>query len=320
MTAAVTRLQQRTLQLTRVAGKILRWGIPRRGLLFGPLSLGDDLLCTAVLREARLRGRPFTMYTARPELFLNNQDPARVLPIDDYFIAAIRRLGAEVTQPYYASSSPDSVDRQLLPSRHIIAQMCQLSGLTGTVSLRPYLNLTAEEKKFGVFSPRQIAIQSSGLSAAFPFKNKEWGVDRFTSLTRFFGEEFTLVQIGATSDPALPVAFDLRGKTTLREAAAVLSNSAVLIGLEGFLVHLARAVDCPAVVIFGGRASPEIFGYSANRNLFSAIACSPCGLIDTCDYDRVCMDKISPQEVYLATLGLLRSQRENLPTDVVDVQ
>jgi len=82
-------------------------------------------------------------------------------------------------------------------------------------------------------------------------------------LARELARDFKLVQLGTAADPALPVDKDLRGRTSLREAAAILAASEVFIGLEGFLTHLARAVDCPSVVVQGGRARPETFGYAA---------------------------------------------------------
>lgn len=319
MTSAFLRLRQRGRHLPRVLGQLARYGIPRRSLLFGPKSLGDDLLCTAVLREARLRGKPLTLFSRRPELFAHNPDPLRVLPIDDYFIATLRKLGAEVIQPYYVSADLDKPDRDILPPRHVIAEMCRLVGLSGAIRLRPYLNLTPEECSFGGFFSRQITVQSSGLSAAIPYRNKEWGPDRFAAVARLLSPEFKLVQIGSAADPALPVDLDLRGKTSLREAAAVLANSAVFLGLEGFLVHLARAVECPSVVVFGGRARPEVFGYSANHNLFTSPPCSPCGLRNTCAFEMACMTSISPEAVRAAVVEVTRRERSELPVDVVEL-
>ena len=90
---------------------------------------------------------------------------------------------------------------------------------------------------------------------------------------------------------------DLRGRTTLREAAAVLHASLAFVGLEGFLAHLARSVDCPGVIVFGGRVRPETCGYTANRNFYGAVPCAPCGLRSGCPNSMVCMDEIAPLEV-----------------------
>ncbi len=298
--------RSRLLRALRFARNVARWGLPARSLLFGRLSLGDDLLCTAVLREARRRGRPLTMMTARPELFAGNADPVRLLPIDDDYVAGLRRLGARVIQPYYVGHDARDPQRDLLPSRHIIAEMCALAGLRGEVTLRPYLTLTSSELATGrIFSSRQIALHSSGLAAAIPYPAKEWGSDRFTALARQLHPHAKIVQLGSPGDPALPVDTDLRGRTTLRQAAATLAASDLFIGLEGFLAHLARAVDCPSVIVMGGRAPAEIFGYSANLNLATSPDCSPCARRTGCPHDMKCMTAITPEVAATAALALL---------------
>jgi hypothetical protein len=305
MTVTVPRWLRRASHGPRLLWQIARWGVPPRALLFGPLSLGDDLLCTAVLREARRRGEPFAMFTARPELFAGNPDPMRLLPIDDYFIAAVRRFGAHVVQPYYVRDDPRDGQRDRLPGRHIIAEMCALAGLHGEIALRPHFSLTESERAAGRLFPRQIALQSSGLAAAIPYDSKEWGPERFAEVARQLAPHANLVQLGAVSDYALPVDTDLRGGTTVRQAAAILAGSDVFVGLEGFLTHLARAVDCPAVVVMGGRAPPEIFGYSAYRNVFAFPDCAPCSRRTGCPHDMKCMTAITPRAVAAAALETL---------------
>ena len=109
-----------------------------------------------------------------------------------------------------------------------------------------------------------------------------------------------VIQIGAASDPKLEGAMDLRGKTTIRQSAAILANALVYIGLEGFLMHLARAVDCRSVIIYGGRLKPSQIGYVANKNLYTQVRCAPCWLRNPCDFDRKCMDMITPPQVIAA--------------------
>lgn len=298
--------RSRLLRALRFARNVARWGLPARSLLFGPLSLGDDLLCTAVLREARRRGRPLTMMTARPELFAGNADPARLLPIDDDYVAGLRRLGARVIQPYYVGHHAHDPQRDLLPPRHIIAEMCALAGLRGEIALRPYLALSASEIASGrLHQPRQIALHSSGLAAAIPYDAKEWGPARFIALARQLHPHAKLIQLGSAGDPPLPVDTDLRGRTSLRQAAATLAASNLFIGLEGFLAHLARAVDCPSVIVMGGRAPAEIFGYSANLNLTTSPDCSPCARRSGCPHAMKCMAEITPELAVAGALKLL---------------
>ena len=110
-----------------------------------------------------------------------------------------------------------------------------------------------------------------------------------------------MIQLGSHGDPKLEGAMDLRGKTTLRQSAAILANSFVFVGLAGFLMHLARAVDCRSVIIYGGREKPSQTGYVANKNLYSQVRCAPCWLRNPCDFDRKCMDMITSQQVIAAT-------------------
>lgn len=269
--------------------------------------MGDDLLCTAVLREARQRGEPFAIMTARPELFTGNPDPERILPVDDDYAAGLRRLGREVIKPYYLKADPTQTNRDILPGHHVIVEMCRAAGISGEVTLRPYLQLTPKERRAGLRDGPVIALQSSVLAARIPYLTKEWDPGKWKEVALLLRPHAWLVQLGSSADPALPVDEDLRGKTTLRETAAVLAGASVFVGLEGFLTHLARAVDCPSVVVMGGRASPAVFGYAANINLVTAPACSPCGLRLGCPHDLVCMNMISPQTVVAAALSILES-------------
>ena len=57
--------------------------------------------------------------------------------------------------------------------------------------------------------------------------------------------EVDFIQLGSATDPALQHVNDLRGATSIREAAAILNHARLYVGTVGFLMHLARAVECP---------------------------------------------------------------------------
>src|SRR4030081_667861 len=60
-------------------------GVPETLVHFG-IGPGDDLLCTVVLRELRKRGnKKIWMMSKHPELFEQNRDVDRIVPIDDRF-------------------------------------------------------------------------------------------------------------------------------------------------------------------------------------------------------------------------------------------
>ena len=300
-------------RLPPLASRFARHGCPARTLLFGPLSLGDDLLCTTVLREARRRGIPFSMMTGRPEIFANNPDPSGLIPVDDYYARALRRLGRTVVRPYYADADPDEPNRDVFGPGHILASMCRRAGLTGEIALRPYVFLTDAELAAGLRAGRQIAMQSTVAGSALPFANKEWLPARFAEVVNRLPEGCTAIQLGSASDPPLPRALDLRGRTSVREAAAVLAASEAFVGLEGFLGHLARAVDCPAVILLGGRATAENLGYPGNEYLAAPTSCAPCGLRNRCDHSRACLADMEVEAVAAALRRLLDRGRRPLP-------
>jgi len=286
--ASLTRPLRLAAQVPRLAASFMRHGIPDRVLLFGSLSIGDDLLCTTVLREARKRDLPFAMMTARPELFAGNPDP---------------------TNP----------DRDVFAFGHILAEMCRLAGLKGEVALRPYLHLTPLEHTAGRRAKRQISFQSTAAGAALPFANKEWGAGRFAEVVRNLPADLTAIQLGLASDPALPGAIDLRGKTTIREAAAVIAESEAFVGIEGFFGHLARAVDCPSVLVLGGRVGREKVGYTCNEYLSAPTPCTPCGLRNQCMHGRACLEGVSAEAVLAALTRVIARRGRDLPVAIARI-
>jgi Glycosyltransferase family 9 (heptosyltransferase) len=297
-------------------------------LVFFGFAPGDDLLCTAVLRELRLRGRDRLLIVSdHRELFIGNQDPAQVRPLwrrysrYDSTVSICRRFvriwGGEFRQPEYAP--PDGVDRRRPPSRHVIVEMCARAGITGPVSIKPYLVLTEDEKLSAASARDQIVIQSSGLAARHPARNKEWCPERFQGVVDALHREVRFIQLGSATDPALRHTRDLRGATSIRQAAAILHQARLYVGLEGFLMHLARSVECPSVIIFGGRVAPWQIGYTCNFNLYSEMPCAPCWRANTCEFDHKCMRDISVADVVSAIRQMLLKPRGPLALDTAEI-
>lgn len=278
---------------------LLNHGAPSTLLVYGD-GFGDHLLCTSVFRELRKRGqKKLWMMSGHPELFERNSDVDAVVPIDWRFPELAQRRGGRSLMPNYAEIIEEE-DRSVPPERHIISMMCMKAGIEGRIDLRTYLHLSEREKIAGRVAARQIAIQSSILSASLPIRNKEWMADRFQAVVDALGHEYTFVQVGSSRDPKLEGVVDLRGKCDVRRTAAVMSQSLAFVGLVGFLMHLARSVDCRSVIVYGGREAPWQSGYSCNENLFTTLSCSPCWLWSKCDFGHRCMKEIEPQRVVTA--------------------
>jgi len=284
-------------------------GRPDAILAYG-YAPGDDLLCTIAARELqRRRHRRLLMLSNYPQLFAHNRDITAVHPYSDALAATLHRPEIPFFRLNYADYSTVT-DAHTSPKIHIAAEMCRHAQLQGEITLRPYVFLTPDEIQSGrrTTTPPVVMI-SSGLNSRHPMLNKEWPSGRFQEVAAGLASDFPIIQLGLPNDPPLPNALDLRGRTTLREAAAILHQAALYVGPVGFLMHLARAVDCPAVIVYGGREKPWQSGYSGNLNLGSDMPCSPCWKWNTCDYQRACLDHISVANVLDAARARLAAPR-----------
>jgi len=300
------------------AAQIARRGRPDVSLGFLG-GIGDDLLCTTPIEEWLRRGaRRVWFFTRHPDLYAGLDRRIRLLPEDARLRRIARRLGRPMRALSYTSHDPAS-DREIPVARHLLAEMCRRAGLTGRVRLRPHLPLNSAEQSTAKSWSGCIAVQSSGLAAAVPMANKEWRIDRMQEVVDDFAGQWRIVQIGSAVDPPLRGAEDWRGRTRLRESAVLLAGARIFIGLEGFLMHLARAVECPAVIVYGGRVPPEITGYVCNRNLAHRPPCAPCWQYNRCDYGHACMESIGSAEVIAAVRDLLALPRGPLAEEEAEI-
>ncbi|MCA0351142.1 MAG: glycosyltransferase family 9 protein [Chloroflexi bacterium] len=271
----------------------------RRVLGFGG-GLGDQLLCTAIFRALREHGEAdLWMQTNNPELFAHNPDIAGIIPVMPYYFKIIEQHGLPFKRLNYTTHIKEQA-RDLPPQQHLITNMASVLGIDYPVGVRPYLHLTEAERTQHIISKPYIAVQSSILAARYPIATKEWYPERMQVVVNQLAKRFTIVQLGMPSDPKLEHVIDLRGKASIRESAAILQAAQLFIGFVGFQMHLARAVDCRSVIIFGGREAPFQSGYSCNSNLYTPLSCAPCWLWENCPIERQCMQEITPEMVLAA--------------------
>lgn len=311
-----------------LAGKIEHWmwggfffvrnGKPGRVIRFGG-GPGDHLLCTAVAHELARRGvEDVWMMSYYRDLFRNNPTFRRIVP-DNWRVAKYcEKLGSPALTLYYGKVVEDAEESNP-PDGHIIADLCRKAGIRGEIELRPYLYLDEKEKRRGRLPEDSILVQNSGLNASTPMKNKEWIPGRMQAVVDRLAGSFPIIQVGRGDDPPLDGAEDLRGKTTFREAAAMASASRLFVGQVGFLMHLARAVETPAVIIYGGREKPSQSGYPCNENLYTSLPCSPCWRPNRCDYNRECLDRVKVEDVMGAIERLLDQPLERLACETVTI-
>ena len=248
-------------------------------------GLGDNLLLSALLPELRRQNpsKTIVVETRWPELFRNN-------PYPDWVTGRHIKTTERHLKPKY------QVDHETDVS--IYRQLMRKIGADRESTPEFYLKdrETAEAERLFPFD--YVAVCPVG-KTTFCANRKEWGLGNFQTL-RDLMPDIRFVQIGVPGDPLLENVIDAR-HLDVRMTAAVIRNSLFFLGLEGGLMHLAKAVGRRAVIIYGGMIRPDISGYAENVNIYQAADCSPCF-----DSDRAhkpcesmkCMKAITPQMVY----------------------
>ena len=138
---------------------------------------------------------------------------------------------------------------------------------------------------------------------------KRWQVESYAALSDKLAKEFdaNIVLIGAAGEAEISQqVFDLAkykpvvltGKTSLAEAAAVLSISDLLVSNDTGPSHISAALGRPTLVIFGPTNPKTTRPYPANAEIIRKdVECSPCMLRD-CPIDHRCMTWITVDEVF----------------------
>ena len=111
---------------------------------------------------------------------------------------------------------------------------------------------------------------SSGLDAKHAMRNKNWSLEqvpgrRIGAARSLRLRAGRLAQRSAARRRARPA----RARRRCARRRPCSTRSLAFVGQVGFLMHLARAVDCRAVIVYGGRETPAQSGYPCNENLYS---------------------------------------------------
>jgi len=283
-------------------------------------GIGDELLLSCVAHELKIRNQALKIWQVSPaaELLKNNPDYSQIFNMNDWQLRYSNLLNRQRMKLRY-TEQPVAGEYEIPPKEHILACLCRSVGITGEITIRPYYYQTDNEKESGRLAPRQLCVHSMGAHTHETWMgNKAWFHDRFQKVVDGLLERnngLRIIQVGVGKDYPLHNVLDLRGKTSLRQTAAILSQSECLIGTQGFLGHLARAVECRSVIVFGGREHSWQTGYSCNENLDSFVECAPCWHWNKCSYDKQCMDMISTEDVLAAVQRVSDRLSERLETD-----
>jgi ADP-heptose:LPS heptosyltransferase len=286
-------------------------------LLRTGLGVGDILLATGVLEAlARVHRKKFIVETRYPELFLHNPHVAAIWPAERRTELVRKYLDRRLLWRVGSAVNAWFDRRTIKPTypfpcrnKHLIDAMAESAGVQLLPhERRPFVYLTKEEIEEQRWAKGWIAVQSS--SSTYWTPNKNWVPGRMQQVVDALREEgYEVVHLGLPEDEALKGVKDMRGKNTLRTNAAVLANVMLFVGLEGGLVHLARAVNTKSVVIYTHYTLPEETGYAENVNLRAANDDEACWRREACNSCSKYGRTIAVQHVLDAAFQTIEAQQ-----------
>jgi len=158
-----------------------------------------------------------------------------------------------------------------------------------------------------------------GLNPGVAWPSKLWPLEHFASLADraqtelgarcvVFGNAAEAVRadkIASLMKTAAPVS--AAGKTTIRQAAAIISRCNAFVSNDTGLMHIAAMQRVPTAAVFGP-TSPDMHRPSGpgHKWHYLALPCAPCYKFDCPNGMLDCMNKISPDDVFESISALLR--------------
>lgn len=172
--------------------------------------------------------------------------------------------------------------------------------------------------------PEKLVVMhpGGGANPGTVLTRKRWPAERYAGLAgRLVEAGWQVALVGTPAERDLnervraiasETTIELLGHLSFDEAGALLSRAALFVGNDSGTAHLAAAVGCKLLVLFGP-TSPHIYGPPAQvgRYLWSRPHCSPCfhdGVIDPC-HEFICMPNMTVEQVLAAATEMLDSDR-----------
>lgn len=165
---------------------------------------------------------------------------------------------------------------------------------------------------------RQL-LDANGLASASPWvsinpcsrwKYKEWGVEKWGEVSDWLWREYRcpVIIVGGAEDTAVGAqivadrsshAFNLAGRTTLGQLAALLQMSSLHLGIDSAAAHIAAAVGTPVVTIFGpGDWQSWTIVDELHRVVTADLPCRPCNHKGCEDSEQsLCLDQLEVSRV-----------------------
>jgi len=282
-------------------------------------AAGDVLLMAPILRALKALHPETTIdvWTHCPDLLRHNPH--------------INRILSELPDEAHYEEVLD-LTYELTPHLNIVEAYALVAGVK-VDSPVPDLYLTAEERAWAHRFLAELGARTDRpLVAIHPIAGwpiKHWPLDRLRELVRALEEIYsaTCLILGDPEAAEYDFGHNLTGKTTIRQAAALIEQCNLAVAVDSSLMHVAYSLGVPVVSLFGCTDPDKILPEGARATaLQSDILCRGCHhrqpipaeFAPTCLFDTVrCMEDISVDQVFEHCRTLLRHFPENLCSIVI---
>lgn len=269
---------------------------PKRIQVFRRHALGDVLLATPILRKLREKfpDDEIVMSTYFPDIIENN-------PHIDSLVRSEKPLdGFDMTI---------TLDYECTPDQHIVDSFAQIAEVS-VGDKTPEIYLTQQDLTCADALLRDSGIDLDSPICAFHMQSgwpvRDWPIRHFRAMARELeAEGVQIIVLGKETEPEIDFGIDLRGKTEVREAAAVLFKCTAMVTVDSSLMHFAYAMRRPTVAIFGC-TNPEnrVPDWALPMTIYADIVCKGCHhrqrpvpaiFAPVCPWDTVrCMEETEP--------------------------
>ncbi len=178
---------------------------------------------------------------------------------------------------------------------------------SGKINAKVSLVLSNKKDAKGLEIAKEYGIKTKFIDTSF-FETRR-GYDIYIAELIKKENGFNVVLVGSKEDLEMDKSIypkevlDLRGKITLRETIAVISQGLATVSNDSAIAHISRAVDIKVLMIYG--STHPYFGFAPLKDegdyIFKNLPCQPCSLHgqNSCKYKTFeCLTSIFPKEVY----------------------
>lgn len=268
---------------------------------------GNQLACYQTLRQAHFDG----------VVDLTDGDRSALL---SYWTGASIRLGFNRESRWrgklYTHVLPSAYGSMHMVNYH--AQALSALGISDPVG-NPEWYLQPDDHEQGDHLLASLKIGQAPLVLLHPlarYPNKAWPLGRFAAVADWLADQGAVVAlIGHQSEMLIgqhivdltkSKPHTVMGRTQLRQLAAMMKRSALFIGNDGGPMHMAAAVGCPVLGLFGP-SNPHVWGPRGEKVsvIYKGLDCEECGDSGCTRGEESCMRQISVEEVCRAARPFL---------------